>query len=189
MKVYLTVGGEPGVRMETDGNLLKYIDAQVHGGALEIETPSGVFLDPTDDIKVYITAPVLEWVAISGAAELQTEGRFKQSGKIVFALSGASSGSVSVRAPEIELYCKGPSTLTVEGSCRDVKAAASSAATINAFELKAENGDAEASGASTVRVFSSIALEAKASGASSIRYRGNPNTTTSDRGASSVRRE
>ncbi|HMR82393.1 MAG TPA: head GIN domain-containing protein [Niabella sp.] len=187
MDVYIQQGTDYSVKIETDENLFKYLDVNVHDNkSLEVDVTNNTNLDATGEVKVYITAPWLDKVDISGAAQLQTRGKFTQDRKIKFDLSGASSGNVSVRAPVVELEASGASTLTADGESRDVKANASGASTINAFNLMAEKTDADASGASTVRVFSSIALKAKANGASTIKYKGNPQVTSEAGGAGSV---
>lgn len=190
MDVYIRQGADYDVKIETDENLFKYLDVNVHEDKkLDVDVTNNTHLDATGEVKVYITAPWLDKVDISGAAQLQTEGRFSQDRKLKFDLSGASSANVSVRAPIVEMDVSGASTLTIEGESRDVKADASGASTINAFNLMAEKTDADASGASTVRVFSSITLKAKANGASTVKYKGNPQVTSEASGAGSVSKD
>jgi hypothetical protein len=190
MDVYITQSADYSVKIETDENLFAHLDVRVHdGNTLEVDVKDNFNLDASGDVKVYISAPSLDKVDLSGAAQLHTEGKFAQDKKIVFDLSGASSGNISVRAPLVELEASGASTLTVDGECKDVKAGASGASTINAFDLKSENADVEASGASTVRVFSSLKLNARSHGASSVKYKGNPQVTQDVSGASSVGKE
>lgn len=190
MDIYIKKASDYTVKIETDENLFNYLDLTLDNGkTLEIEAVANTSLDPTGNIKVYITAPSLDNIKISGAAQLQTEGKFEQEKKIRLDLSGASSANVSLKAPVVELEASGASTITAEGESRDVKADASGASTINAFNLLAENTDAEASGASTVRVFSSIKLKANANGASSVKYKGNPQVTSNVSGASNVSKE
>jgi len=190
MDVYITQDKDYAVKIETDENLFKYLEVDIHdGNTLEVDVKDNFNLDATGNIKVYIAAPALEEVTLSGAAQLQTQGRFTQDSKIAFDLSGASSATVSVRAPVVELEASGASTLTADGESRDVKVQASGASTVNSFNLKSENADAEASGASTVRVFASVQLKAKSHGASSVKYRGNPQVTSDVSGASSVSKD
>lgn len=187
MEVHISQANDYGVKIETDENLFAHLDVRVHdGNTLEVDVKDNINLDATGEVKVYISAPYLDKVNLSGAAQLQTEGKFAQEKNIEFDLSGASSGNISVRAPQVNLEASGASTLNVDGECRDVKASASGASTINSFNLKSENADIEASGASTVRVFSSLKLNARSHGASSVKYRGNPTVSQDVSGASSV---
>lgn len=187
MEVHITQSDNYSVKIETDENLFNYLSVKVNdGNTLEVDVKDNINLDASGEVKVYIAAPLLDKVNLSGAAQLQTEGKFVQEKKIAFDLSGASSGNISVRAPQVELEASGASTLTADGECRDVNASASGASTINSFDLKSENADIEASGASTVRVFSSLKLNARSHGASSVKYRGNPQVTQDVSGASSV---
>lgn len=187
MDIFLTHGDKQEVKIETDENLFKYLNVRVSdGNTLDVDKSTHTNLDPTGSIKIYITANEMDNIKISGSAKLQFRGKFVQDKKIKIDLSGASIGNVYLHAPIVELESTGASTLTAEGECRDVLADASGAATINTFKLMAENGDADASGASIIRIFSSISLKASASGASGIKYKGNPTVTSSANGASSI---
>lgn len=187
MDVYITQSNNYSVKIETDENLFSYLTVKVYEDkTLGIDVQNHVNLDPSDEIKVYISVPTLDKVDLSGAAQLQTQGKFTQDKKIEFILSGASSGNISLRAPQVALKASGASTLTVDGECKDVQINASGASTINSFDLKSENAAVEASGASTAHVFSSLKLNARSHGASSVKYRGNPQVTQDVSGASSV---
>ena len=190
MKVYLSQGNNYEVKIETDENLFDFLNVRVdEENVLDVDVANNTNLDATGEIKVYITAPSLDQVELSGAAEIETKGKFAQDKKIKFDISGASSGNISVRAPMVELDASGASTLTVDGESKDIEVDASGASTINAFDLMSENAAVESSGASTARVFSSIALNARANGASTIKYKGNPKVTSDASGASSITKE
>lgn len=190
MEVHLKQDSSFSVKIETDENILNLINVNIEDdNKLVIENRDNVNLSPTGEIKIYISMPWANKISLSGASQLQTEGQFSQDKKIGVELSGASSGNISIRAPMVDIEASGASTLHVEGECRDISAEAVGASTINAFNLLSENGKASASGASTVRVFSSISLTADASGASSIKYKGNPKVTADASGASSISKQ
>jgi len=190
MKVFLRQDSAYSVRIETDENLFNWIEVQVKdGNKLIVENKDNVSLSPTDEIKIYITMPLLDKISLSGASQLHTENKFIQDQKLEVELSGASSGNLLVKAPIVDIEVTGASTIHAEGECRDIIAEAVGASTINAFNLLAEGGKATATGASTIRLFSSVSLKADATGASSIKYRGNPKITANSTGASSVSKD
>ena len=181
---------EPGfsVRLETDENLVKYLSIKVNNDGLKIYCKENVNLRPTDEIKVFVSLPELESIEVSGSSSVKTEGKFAQDTEMKVEVSGASEGEMAVRTPRLSLNASGASTINISGETRDVKAEASGGSSIKAFNLKAENINAEASGYSKVQVFASISLIADASGASSISYRGNPKVTSDASGAGSVKK-
>lgn len=187
--VYLTKGSTYQVMAETDDNLFQYLDISVQDGkTLEIKYKNNTNVRPSNETKIYITAPWLDELYISESSSLSTQGKFDQDKKLIIKIAEASSGKISVRAPILDLTASEASSLTIDGESRDVKVRASEASTVNAFDLKAENVDANASEASTAHVFGSVSLKLNASEASTLKYKGATNTTINSREASSISR-
>ncbi|MCD2423596.1 DUF2807 domain-containing protein [Niabella pedocola] len=174
------------VKIETDENLFQYITAGVQEGELDIDEKDDVNLKPSNDIKIYISMPVVKKAALSGASTLKGDNKIIQNDPFALDISGASNATLQVKAPTVQVDVSGASTLTITGETRDIKGESSGASTIHAFDLKAETTNIEASGASTANVFASVQLTADASGASSIKYKGNPKVSSSANGAGSV---
>lgn len=186
--VYLKQDSVFSVKLETDENLVKYLNIKVSSGELDIYCKENVSLRPTDEIKVFVSMPELNGIDVSGASSVKTVGRFTQDIEMKVEASGASEGEMEIRAPRLSLNASGASTISISGETKDVKAEASGASSIKAFDLKAENVNADASGASKAQVFASISLIADASGASSVSYRGNPKVTSDVSGAGSIKK-
>lgn len=177
-----------GVKVQTDENLMKHLLIRVDDGELKIETRNNARLLPSEDVKVYVSMPLVKKVEISGASNITSQNKLVQDEKLVIDLSGASEGTLDVRAPAVSIDVSGASTLRITGQTRDINADASGASTILAADLKAENTNVEASGASKAHVFASISLKADASGASNISYAGNPTVKQKASGAGSVKK-
>lgn len=174
------------VKIETDENLFQYLVATVEEGELDVDEKNDFDLRPTNDIKIYISMPVLKKAALSGASTLKADNKIIQEEPFALDISGASNATLQLKAPTVELDVSGASTLNISGETRDIRGEASGASTIHGFDLKAETTNIEASGASTANVFASVQLTANASGASSIKYMGNPKVSSSANGAGSV---
>lgn len=176
------------VRVETDENILNLLDVRVANGVLSVSVKGGYWIDPSDEIKVYVSMPLLKTLTVSGASEVESDGRFSQNEKLSVKLSGASEGTLNFRAPDIDATVSGASTATIQGESRNVIASVSGASTLEGFDLKTENNSVEASGASTANVFASVSLKGNASGASKINYRGNPKVSQKISGAGSIKK-
>lgn len=186
--VLLTQGDAISVKVETDENLMKHLHIRVSEGDLKIETRNNARLLPSEGLKVYVSMPLVKKIEISGASNITAQNKFVQDEKLFIDLSGASEGTLDVRAPAVSIDVSGASTLRITGQTRDITADASGASTIHAADLKAENTNVEASGASKAHVFASISLKADASGASNISYSGNPAVKQNTSGAASVKK-
>ncbi len=176
------------VKIETDDNLFEYLQVEKNGNELKVSHRRGVNLSPTNEIKLFVSLPVIRQLQIGGASAVKTESKFMQDEEMSLDLSGASSGEMEVRAPRVKISVSGASTLDISGETKDISADVSGASTLRAFDLKSENADADASGASTAQVFASMNLKADASGASHIKYKGDPKLTSDASGASSVKK-
>jgi len=175
-QIFLKQDSAFSVKVKTDENLFDHLSVRVDNEELKISSKNGKWLSPSDELKIFVTMPVVKKIEVSGASSVSSENRLYSEEKISVDLSGASEGTLDVRAPILDLTVSGASTLTVLGETRDIKSDASGASTINTFDLKSENCVVEASGASSIDVFASISLKANASGASEIKYKGNPPT-------------
>lgn len=69
--VELTQGNASAVKIETDENLLPYIETKVNGDELVIRTEDDVNIRSSDKIKVYITTNKLEGFRLSGSGDVK----------------------------------------------------------------------------------------------------------------------
>ncbi len=141
------------VEVETDDNLLPLITTEVDDGVLKIESEGR--LSPTDQIRVRISAPDINDLDVSGAANLT--------------LNGVKNASLSVDA-------SGASKLKIAGETTKLTVDVSGASKLDAEDLRASKADVEASGASHIDVNVSDELSVDASGASRIVYSGTPSS-------------
>ncbi|MBK8465758.1 MAG: DUF2807 domain-containing protein [Chloracidobacterium sp.] len=149
--VEITAQKDFSFEIETDDNLLPLITTEIENGVLKIEAEGK--LSPTDQIKVRISAPDIDNLDVSGAANL-TLSRVKNSSLLVEA-SGASKLKIAGETTKLNVEVSGASKLDAE-------------------ELKASKANVEASGASYIDVNVSEDLSVDASGASKIVYTGTP---------------
>lgn len=153
-----------GVEVEADDNLLAFIKTEVDDGVLKIDTKGR--LSPTEQIRLRITAPDINSLDVSGAANL-TLNDVKNSSLTVDS-SGAAKIKISGETTRLAIDTSGASKIYADG-------------------LKAADANVDASGASHIEVNVSGDLAVDASGASSIVYSGTPSAVhKKTSGASSV---
>lgn len=164
-QVEVKVGSKASVRVEIDDNLLQHVETKVEDGTLHVGFKKGTSIRNTKSMKVWITAPELKSVDISGACSAKVDG---------------------VRAQDFRLDCSGASKVKLNGSIERVTIGASGASSIDMVGIALRSALVDASGASSVVLNVRDSLKVDASGASSVRYKGKPSVQRDTSGVSSV---
>ncbi|HEV7779773.1 MAG TPA: head GIN domain-containing protein [Chitinophagaceae bacterium] len=185
IEVYIKQDSVYSVRIETDENLLEYIIVRTDGDQLVIEPKDHSNLSGTNDIKVYVSAPVFKKLEVSGASSISTEG-LVSSEEIDIEISGASSANLELKSPRVSAEINGASNVLLKGQTKDLKIEGGGASHARCFDLLSENANVDVSGASSAEVFASVSLKADASGASHIKYKGAATHTGTASGAGSI---
>jgi hypothetical protein len=187
VEVRIKQDGTHAVRIETDENLLEFLDVFTDGNTLVVRSRKGYNLDPSKDVIIYAAAPRFESLNISGASKLIGEGPLT-GGDLELGASGASEVDLEVRVEKLQADLSGSSTLKLRGEAKRFSTEGSGASTIKCLDLATEETTLDLSGASNAEVSASKQLNIDASGASDVRYRGDANINQKSSGASSVRK-
>lgn len=185
--VYLRQNATPSVKLETDENLLEFVEVRVDGNTLHIHTKKGYNLDPSKEVIVYAWAPVFKEAGVSGASKLLGQGTLTGD-KLSVTASGASEINLDVDIATLESDLSGASNLRLKGKSENFSVEASGASTISCMDLSADKAVLDLSGASNAKVTANKELKIDASGASDVEYRGNADVNQKSSGASSVRK-
>ena len=186
--LYITQDPGYSVKVEADDNLQELVEVYADGNVLHVHPRNNFNLQPSRDIKVFISAPSYKFFHASGACKVSTENRVESDSKIKVDLSGASDADLDIKAPDLDLELSGASNAWLKGETKNLRVEGSGAMHVKAFELMSETADVDISGASSVEVFASRQIQASGSGASEIRYKGNPTVNSNTSGASSVKK-
>ena len=137
-------------------------------------------------LEAEISMPVLKGIDLSGSSDAEITG-FDSSENFAVDLSGSSSLNGDIQAGDTTFDVSGSSDARLTGSGGNLKLDASGSSDVDLGGFPVVNADLDVSGASTVTVYPSGALNVKASGASDITYLGSPTSINSKTsGASSV---
>lgn len=184
--VYVTQGAAGPVKIETDANLLEYIQVDVSGSTLSVRTKPGYNLDPSDEMKIFVTAPLYRSIEVSGACDVIGENAITSSEGIDMGVSGAGEIKMEVSAPEISVDLTGAGAATLKGETKKFDVSLSGAGNIRCYELKSETTDVHITGAGDAQVFASVAITGNISGAGSVHYKGGGAPDVRTTGAGSV---
>lgn len=173
--VYLSQGTEQAVAVSADDaqNVSK-IKVEVKNGVLKISPDAGAWNGwnwRNRKLKAYITVTNLESIEVHGASSLRLTGDFVIN-TLRLEVSGASSFKGTLKGKTVKLEASGASALELNGSLEVMSMEVSGATSVKAFDLSVATCAIDASGASSVSITATKALQMEASGASSIGYKG-----------------
>ncbi len=187
-EVELKTGPVLSVEIESDDNLIKYVETRVSGGVLKLNTKGNLSIN-NGHFKAFITVPEIKSIKCSGAASVKAVDLLTCAGKMSLEVSGAGGIKAEADAPEIEAEASGAGNIELSGRTRNFTAKASGSGDIKTKNLKSENTDVTVSGAGTAHVYASVSLKAEASGAGNIYYNGGGSVQQKVSGAGSIKPE
>lgn len=176
------------IKIETDENLLEYVQVIDEGDKLVIHTERGFRLNTTKGIKVYISSPIFRYLEASGACNYFSENKISSSEKISFDLSGSCDVKVELDAPAVEADLSGACSVQLKGKTKDLRVEGSGSSDFKCMELLAENVEVDISGSGYAEVYASVKLDVSVSGSGDIKYKGNATVSQHVSGAGSVKK-
>lgn len=186
LDIYLSQGPTTSVKIEGEQNLLEYIEVIKNGNIVEVRKREGYNLEPSKDLKVYITAPVLNEFYIDGSSDIKSQTKIKDSSTIKSEIHGSGDMMMDVDAPTIDASISGSGSIILKGNTRNFKGSIAGSGEIKCFDLLSETTDVDIAGSGDAEVFASRQLNADIKGAGDVRYKGNGSVNQSIHGSGSV---
>lgn len=186
IKLIVTQGDLKPVRIETDENLLSYIEVIQEGDRVIIQPRNGVNLIPSGDLNVYVTSPTYKSIEVSGSSDIVGQNKITSPDELTLSASGAGDIQMEVDAPKVTAGISGSGSVKLKGQVRDFDVDLSGAGHAYCYDLLTENTTVEISGAGSAQVYASVKLKASVSGAGNISYKGNASVSQEISGAGSV---
>lgn len=153
----VVVGLSPQLKITGDDNLLKYVETDVRGDRLVIETRKNI--NPKRKITIDVSTEELEGFSASGANKVYISDIY--SDKFILDISGANNVELEGRTDKFYVDMSGATKLYAE-------------------DFIAEQVKIDCSGASKAEVYASESLNADASGASKIYFYGDTKDVRTD---------
>lgn len=161
------------VSVEDDDNVLPYIVTEVDGEKLNIHYKEGTSIQ-NDHVKVYVTAPSIDKLDISGSGNITSMDTIKNQQEIKLNVSGSGDIKAIVDAPSVRASINGSGNISLSGRTRDFSCSSSGSGDLDCGSLQSENTKVEILGSGNAHVFASVHLSASTLGSGDIFYRGNP---------------
>lgn len=171
INLYIQQGSAERVTVEAREEVMHHLYTEVASGELTIGIKGN--LHNTGEMNVYVTVKALNRVESSSAANVRGEGKI-EAGEMKISSSSASSVKMELVCERLEITTSSAGRVQLSGSTKSVRTDSSSGSSINTTELKAEEGDLEASSGASVKVQVTNEVNAHASSGAQISITGNP---------------
>lgn len=183
--VHIRQGGTTSLHVRAEDNLLDYLETEVRGGTLVIQTKVGYDLRPTREIEYDVVVPDLQRVELSGAGGVQ--GSSMAGSRLVLVRSGVGRLDFSdLDVTALEASLSGVGSVRLDGRAQRQSIVLGGLGDYEAGALHSAEADVTitSGGSATVRV--SDKLDARIDGSGSVYYIGSPVVTRSGSGSGSV---
>lgn len=185
-KIFVSQGDQHSVKVEVDENLQQFIEVSQEGDKVIVRERHGFNIDPTGDLKIYVTAPVYNDIDVSGACDILGQTPINNAEDLAMHISGSGTMKMEINAPRVSAEVSGSGNIDLKGETKDAVLDLTGAGHAHCFDLKSENTKVEISGAGSAEVYASVRLNAEVSGAGNVDYKGGASVDQHVSGAGGV---
>ncbi|MBN2683468.1 MAG: DUF2807 domain-containing protein [Bacteroidales bacterium] len=183
-EVNIVQGDEYSVVVEAEENLMPYIETDLDNSTLVIRTKRRRCIDPNYRVKVWVSAPEVKSIILSGSGNINAEQI--ETNFLNVKISG--SGDIVTQAVCQKLDCSisGSGNISLMGSCDEGDMHISSSGNINGYGMEQITSFATISGSGDMYLSVIDFLDVKITGSGCVNYIGNPAVTAKITGSGSV---
>lgn len=183
----VTVIQDPGktLRIETDRNLMPYIEVKNENGKLKIFTRNGYNIRSRKKIEVFVSAPYFGRITLNGSGNLRSRGKITGNN---FDMNIAGSGEIVMEldAPMVRTEISGSGTARLSGATETFESRIYGNGEVYAFSLLSEHTKVKISGSGDAEVYASKDLDISIAGSGDVGYKGNPAVKQSIAGSGDI---
>jgi hypothetical protein len=176
--LYIERGERPSLRIEGDDNLFRYLETEVRGNTLQIESRDRVSLLPREPLYYTLTVTELESVVLAGLGGIEISDALDLP-KLSIRISGGGSVEVEdVTADRFDVEITGLGDLYVdEGQVGAQDVLISGGGNYRARGLESDTAAIRVTGLGSATVRVRDELDVTISGGGSVRYIGSPSVS------------
>ncbi len=170
--VYIEQGATYQINVETSKNLQAIVQTEVRDGLLSISSKKDKCIQELETLNVYIKAPNLSKISISGAGSIYMPNEFANNAFIVWSSGSGSIIIDSLQTDELSVNVSGSGDTQVSciDSLTNIEIWSSGAGVVDLKNTLTENVTANLSGSGDVKVTTKNTLNGSISGSGSIYY-------------------
>jgi len=190
-EVILTQGNGESLTIETDDNVMEYIEAKVENGTLKLGLvtgiPTGANVQKFTRLIFYVGVDDLNGLSTSGSGQIASEAIETDH----FDLSVSGSGTIQIDAllaSEVRADISGSGGISLGGDVTIQDVDVSGSGNYEAGEVCSASVKVSVSGSGNATICATEQLDASVSGSGNVNYYGSPQINVSDSGSGNVNR-
>jgi hypothetical protein len=187
--VEITDGATNSVQVEAQQNLQEYIEVENRSGELHIRNKQGYNIQSDHDITVYVTAPSLKGIYLSGSGNLKSINQLNGSDKFEINSQGSGNVNVDVETSDLKASIAGSGNITLKGKTSELEGRIAGSGNIKAREMQSANTSVQISGSGNAEVVATQKLNTNIAGSGDVKYWGDASVDSKVRGSGSVSRQ
>jgi hypothetical protein len=173
--VYFTPDSVNSIEIQAQQNILDVIESQVEGGILVLKIQDHTVLGKHDPIRIYIHAPSINGLDVSGSGNIMVGSLMDQPG-LHYNISG--SGNITIdelKSKQLDGRISGSGNITGSAGTSDIEyLTISGSGNLNFLNVMADSVYVTISGSGDVSAYAVKYLDVTISGSGNVRYNGNP---------------
>jgi carbon monoxide dehydrogenase subunit G len=180
-------GGNEGISIETDDNILTLIETVVEEGKLKIRFKDRNMSVSTKTLKMTINVKTLDTLSVAGSGDLRAAKL--QVGQLKTSIAGSGDVRIaSLDADTLTLSIAGSGDFSANGKANTVEGKIAGSGNVKIGNLSANNVKLSIAGSGDATVWAKDTLTISVAGSGDIAYYGDPKITQSVAGSGSVKR-
>lgn len=185
--VFVTIGSKESLRLEGDSELLDKIETPVKNGVLHIKMKkeSERWFGGSKKVTIYITAPSLNKVSVSGSGNMEVKGTLKGE-RVNTDVSGSGHLSAAVASSSLSSSISGSGGIELKGKTNEAQIDISGSGKFEGEDLSTQTAKFTVSGSGTASIQAEETLNANLSGSGRVTYSGNAKVNVVKSGSGSV---
>ena len=184
-KVIITQGDEESLAIETDDNLMRYIESEVRDGRLELRIAEDTI--PISSRPIIYRVSVIDLTTLDSSGVGSFEVDALDTDRLQVTLSGAGDIDIdSLSAADLDVRASGAGNLKISGVVETQELDLSGVGGYTATDLKSQTAAVRISGAGSAVVWVLDTLDVEISGAGNVEYYGSPSVDQDISGAGRV---
>lgn len=177
---------QTGIWIETDENLLPYIETSIQGNTLVLETKSGRCIKSREAIVIYVDAINIEKLKLSGSGVIYCDNIIGDDFEVILTGSGEIS-CLDLDVNYLIASIPGSGVIKISGSANTGEYTLSGSGLIKGINLISKKCYASIPGSGNIYTTVTELLDVKISGSGNLYYNGSPEIIESITGSGNIR--
>jgi hypothetical protein len=182
--VMVRQGSPQSVKIEGQQNIIDNIKKEVKDGSWRIGFDKNV--RKHEQVKIWVTVPNLDELAVSGSGSIIGEGRFTNLKNLSLAVSGSGDIKFDADSDQMDVAISGSGNMELAGKTSASNISISGSGNVGAFHLETNTCEVRISGSGDSSVNVRESLQVAIAGSGDVYYKGKPNVRSKVSGSGEV---